>query len=98
VTRHGLNKSWVVRRITQSFANLVDGGVEAVVEVYEGVGGPERLAHFFAGDDFAWPRQQSRQYLEGLLLQLDLDPVFPQFPRGEIGLEDSEPYTCLGLL
>jgi hypothetical protein len=37
--------------VSESFAHLVDRGVQAVVEVDEGVGGPEFLLQFFAGDD-----------------------------------------------
>jgi len=44
--------------ISQGFADLVDGGVETVVEVDEGVGGPEFLLQLFAGDDLAGMVQQ----------------------------------------
>ena len=39
--------------ISESFAHLVDGGVQAVVEVDEGIGGPEFLLQLFACDEIA---------------------------------------------
>jgi hypothetical protein len=49
---------WAGRGISQGFAHFIDGGVETVIEIYEGIGGPQFLAKFFAGDDFTRALQQ----------------------------------------
>ena len=36
--------------IIEGFAEFIDGGVEAMVEINEGVAGPETGAKFFPGD------------------------------------------------
>src|SRR5437588_348466 len=50
--------------IAEYLANLVDGGVEAVVEVDEGVGRPETLMQLLAGDDLPGICQQNTEDLE----------------------------------
>ncbi len=76
--------------VSQRLANLVDGRVQAVVEVDERVGGPELLLQLFARDHLARPLQQQSQHLKGLLLQAQLDAALAQFSRAEVQLEDSE--------
>ena len=73
--------------IAQRFAQLVDRGVEAVVEVHDGVVTPQPLPHLFAGHQFAGPVQQHHQHLEGLRVQLDADAVFAQLSRGFVEFE-----------
>ena len=76
--------------ISEGLADLVDGGVEAMVEVDEGVGGPEFLLQFFAGDDFSGALEQQGEHLEGLTLQAKLDSALAQFACAEVEFEDSE--------
>src|SRR5579863_4403702 len=76
--------------IPESFADLVYGGVEAVIEIDEGIGGPEFLADFFAGDDVAWALEEQGQDLKGLVLQAELRPVLAQLAGGQVKFEDAE--------
>ena len=85
-------------RVSESFAHLVDGGVQAVVEVDERVGGPELLLQLFARDDFAGTFEQQRQHLEGLSLQAQLDAALAQFACAEIEFEQSKPRDSAALL
>lgn len=61
-----------------------------MVEVNEGVGGPESCAEFFPGHGFSAAFQQHAKDLEGLILQLDADAAFAQFRFLKINFEDSE--------
>jgi hypothetical protein len=88
--RQGLDVSRRARRIAEGFAQLVDRGVQAVVEVDVGVRGPEPQAQVVAGDDVPRPLEEDGQHGEGLAQQPDLDPLSMQLAGGEIGLEDSE--------
>jgi hypothetical protein len=54
----GFYKTRVVRRIAQRSAQLVDSGVQAVLEVHKGVGRPKLLAQLLARDDVARLLQQ----------------------------------------
>jgi hypothetical protein len=53
--RNRLNVTCVFGRITESGAEFLDRSIQAVLEVHEGIGGPEAGAQLFAGHDFAWP-------------------------------------------
>jgi len=46
--------------VPQGIPQLVDRGVQAVVEVDEGIGRPVLIAKFFAGYHFTWPLRQDR--------------------------------------
>jgi hypothetical protein len=46
-----------------------------MVEVNEGIGGPQFATKFLPGDYLARLSKQTNMYLEGLLLQLDLYAV-----------------------
>ena len=53
----------------QDLAQLLDGGVEVVVEVDKGVAAPEALLKLFAQDYLAGLVQKGGEQLEGLFLQ-----------------------------
>ena len=57
------------------FPQPLDGIVDAVIEIDEGVGRPHSLAKFFAGYNVPWVFQQNLQDLERLFLQPDLRSV-----------------------
>ena len=61
-----------------------------MVEVDEGVGGPELLLQLFARNHFAGAFEQQRQNLEGLALQAQLHAALAQFACAEIELEHSK--------
>jgi len=57
----------------------VDGIVDAVIKVNEGIRGPHPLPQFFPRNQFARLFEQNLQELERLLLQSDPDSVLVQF-------------------
>ena len=85
-----LDKTRAGGGISEGLADLVDGGVQAVIEVDESVGGPELLLQLLAGDDLAGAVEQESQDLERLSLEAEPHAILAQFPGGEIELEDSE--------
>ena len=87
---HCFNEAGIVSRIAERVADFVDGLVEAMVEVNEGVLGPEVLLKLLAGNDLSRLFQEHGENLEGLLLQLDPDPLPAKFSGPEIDFEDSE--------
>jgi hypothetical protein len=58
-------------RIVESGSDLLDGRVQAVLEVDVGPVGPEPLSQLFSGDDLSWMLDERGQDLEGLLLDPD---------------------------
>jgi hypothetical protein len=65
-------------RVFQRVTELLDGRVEAVVEVHEGVTRPELLPQLLTRDQLTRPLQQQSQDPERLLLERDLAPVAAQ--------------------
>jgi hypothetical protein len=59
----------IIRCVPKGFADAVHGGIQAVLEVSEGVGGPEFLLQLFAGDQFSGAKEQGLEDLEGLCRQ-----------------------------
>jgi len=84
--------------VVQNLADAVDGAVQVVVEVDEGVG-PEALLEFFASDDLAGALQQNGEYLEGLTGELEFDAIFAQFSCFQFNRVEPEPNdrACSGL-
>ena len=46
--RHGLNKTRILGAVSQRVAKPADGGVETVIEIDKGVGGPQAGPQLFA--------------------------------------------------
>jgi len=61
-----------------------------VVEVNEGVGGPDALLQFFTRDHLTWTFQQDLQNLQWLFLQLDPYTPLAQFSGIRVNLEGTE--------
>jgi hypothetical protein len=78
------DEAWLVRFVVQGQAKLFDSRVEAVVEVHEGILGPETLAKLFPRDHLPWLRQQHSQYPERLLLDLDLVAALVKLARAQV--------------
>ena len=85
-----LNEDGRVRRFAQRIAQPLDGGIQAVIEVNEGVRRPESAAQFLSGNHFPRSFKQRCQYLKGLFLELYLLSPLAQFPGLEIHLERTE--------
>jgi hypothetical protein len=86
----GFDEAGVVGGVSERLSDAVYGGVEAVLEVSEGVGGPEFLLQLFAGDQFSAAEEQGFEHLEGLAGQADADALLAQFGGLEIRLEDTK--------
>ena len=81
---------WIVRRVTQGFAQAADGIVQAVFEFDERILGPEPLLKLISGDHFAGMLEESEQELERLLVELNADALLAQLSRLRIHLERAE--------
>jgi hypothetical protein len=85
-----LNKDRSVCRFAQRIAQPLDRGIQAMIEVNEGVRRPEFIAQFLSSNELSRPFQERRQYLKGLFLQFYLLSPLAQFPGVEIDLEGAE--------
>jgi hypothetical protein len=68
----GFDEARLIRLVVQGLAQFLDGCIEAVVEIHERVFGPKPLAKLFSSDQLAGLLQQDGQYLQRLILKLDL--------------------------
>src|SRR5205085_881179 len=91
-SRHGFNKSWILRGITQHLSQPHDGRVQTVVEIYKSVARPQCIAQLFPAYDLAGMLQQNCQDVTRLLLQLDLQPLSSQLMGAQIKLEKTKSY------
>ena len=66
--RQSFDELRMIGGIAKRFANLIDGGIEAIVEIHEGVGGPQFPPQIVAGDDLAGNFQQFGENLKRLIL------------------------------
>src|SRR5208282_6191579 len=86
----GFYKTRVVCLIAQRSAQLIDGGVQTVLEVHKCVGRPKLLAQLLARDDLARLLQQHGQNSKGLFLDLDLKPVLAELSGVKVSFENPE--------
>jgi hypothetical protein len=63
----GFDESRVVGRITQSISQPLDGIVQPMVEVDEGVGWPQPAAEILSRNQLTWLLQKHGKNLEGLV-------------------------------
>ena len=61
-----------------------------MLEIHEGIRGPQPAPELVAGHQIARSGQQHGEYLKRLLLQPDPDAPLPQLARPKIRLEDPE--------
>ena len=61
-----------------------------MIEIDEGVGGPQPVAKLFPGHRLTGPLEQHRQNLKRLLLKPEPHAVFPQLAGSKIDLEYAE--------
>ena len=71
------------------FADLVDGFIEAIIEVDKGVVGPQFLLQLLPRDTLTWVFQQHRQDLKRLFLEFDLHSILTQFARSQVKFKKS---------
>ena len=87
---NSLDEGGILSRVTKSVAHAPYGRVEAVVEVNECISRPQAMAQIVASDDFSRLFQKQRQYLERLLLDLDLDAAPAEFAGVQVKFEDAK--------
>ena len=85
-----LHEARISGRVPQGFADLVDGRVEAVIEVNKRVSGPELFAQVLAGNHVAGMFEQQSKHLERLLLEPNADAAFAEFSGLEVRLEHAK--------
>src|SRR5215470_9357270 len=83
----GFDISRLFCRIAQRFTQLIHGGIQSVVEIYEGVGRPKPSPQFFASDQLPRFGQEYCQDFEWLAHQPDPDPLFPELVSVNVGLK-----------
>jgi hypothetical protein len=76
--------------IVQGFAEFVDRGVEAVIEVAESVSRPEEVAELFASDEMAGILDQEGEDFQGWAGEVDLVAVLPEFVGVGVEKEGAE--------
>ncbi|MGC1904754.1 MAG: hypothetical protein WA715_13115 [Candidatus Acidiferrum sp.] len=77
-TGESLNEARTDNGVAQGIAQFVNGRVQAVVEVYEGILLPDLGAQFLASDYIIGPLQQDAEDLKRLFLKLDAFPLLAQ--------------------
>jgi hypothetical protein len=77
-------------KVIRDLTNLVDGGVQVVIDIYKGVR-PQPLLQFLAGHHLSGALQQDGEHLKGMSCQSHLQPALAQFSRWKVNFEGSEP-------
>jgi hypothetical protein len=95
--RNCLNVSGIFGVIVQRFSELANRHPEAAVEVNKRIPRPETALKFLPADNFAGAFHECNEEPAGLLLQLDVSPVFKEFPRGDVYLKRTELINNSGL-
>lgn len=88
--RHGFDVTRLIGRFPQHVAQLLDGGVDAVIEFHDGVVRPEPEADLVAKDHLAGMLQQHEEDLERLFPQAEPDAEFAQLARSGVDFERPE--------
>ena len=84
------DEAGVVGFVGEGVAEFVDGGVQAVFEINEGIFGPEALLELLAGYDEAGMFQKDGEDLEGAILEFEADAGFAEFAGEQVGLVGAE--------
>jgi len=69
------DEHWSVRRFAQSIAQPLDGSIESMIKIDEGVRRPEPIAQFVTGNHFPGMLQKQAKNAERLLLEFELDSI-----------------------
>ena len=79
------DEAGIVGFVREGVAEFVNGRVEAVFEINEGVFGPEAFLELLAGDDEAGLFQKDGEDLEGAILDFEADAGFAEFAGEQVG-------------
>ena len=77
-------------QIAECFAKLIDGGVQAVIEVHERIFAPKPQPHLLARHQFRRSFQQHHQNLKWLRVQPDPNALFTQLSSSLAYLKRAE--------
>jgi hypothetical protein len=80
----GFDEARLIRFVVQGLAQFLDGRIQAMVEIHEGVFGPKPLAKLFSRHYLAGLLQQHGQNLKGLVLKLDLVAVLVKLTGAQV--------------
>src|SRR5207249_11786682 len=87
LARQSLDKSWIFGRVFQRLAQLLDGLVQTLIEVAEGVVRPERPLQFLPRDQLPRAPQQQRENFERLILERYFPAALAQLSGRKIQFE-----------
>ena len=96
--RDGFDVNRRVGNVAQGVAEFHHGRVETVVEVNEGVGGPEDTAEVFAADELAGMLEEIDKHPERLLADANGNAVAPQLGIASVDFKDAETPDLCGIL
>jgi hypothetical protein len=88
--RQSLDEARLVGRVPQRLPEPHDGGTDSGFELHDCSVWPEFLLHFFPCDYLTRSLEQHLENLNGLVGNLDSDPVLAQFPCPQVHLESFE--------
>src|SRR5262249_11481130 len=86
-TRDRLDKARLIGRLAEGVAQFLNGRVDAMVELDDGVVRPQSQPDLVAQHDVAGMIEHHDQNPDRLLAQLDADAALAQFPRPNIEFE-----------
>ncbi len=86
----GLHIAGIFRRVTEGGAKFLDGTVETVLEIDDGVRAPQADTHLLPGNDLAGGFQQHQKKGEGLAGQADAKAVFAELVSCGVELKHTE--------
>ena len=90
VAGKGLDVAGRAGGVAQRFAQALDGGVEAPLEVDVGVGRPQPLAEFLAAHDLARASDEREEHPKRLLLEPHLHAVLPSSAAAQVEFERTD--------
>jgi hypothetical protein len=85
-----LNEDRIIGRICKRLPKPHHCGIQAVVEIDEGIARPQSASELFPADGLARMIEQYLQNLTGLLLQPDLSALLPKFTGMKINLKNTK--------
>src|SRR4030095_14932341 len=83
-SRQGLDDPWSLRIVFKRFTNLLNSGVDRVIELDEATFFPKGLLNLRAGDKFSGSSRQKCKKTAWLILQSNPSPVLAEFGSVQI--------------
>jgi len=80
----------MLRGIPKRFANLVDGSIQAIIEIHKRIRRPQLAPQFLSRHNLPGILQQQRQHLERLILQTNLQPALAELAGRKVHLKGPE--------